>query len=243
MTLPCPACKHPVDIEGLCRNLDCPEMARDSTPVTVARLTKVLTRMRDVMVAERVVTEDDAKTLAHAFEDLFTRMKAYADSDPLRSCWVSGYVEGYAMKLGELIHEHREESPVVTHFFANGKGACGSEAAYKDHGPVDCQACLAAIQEAVALRNEAGALTSVNASFASVDQGGGPTSPTTTGGYTVPLAFSATPRTVSCTCSIGDSDRFGASPTCDVHGLGARCPTCDQALNSAGVCPACGKRP
>ncbi len=47
----------------------------------------------------------------------------------------------------------------------------------------------------------------------------------------------------SCTCALGDSDRFGASPTCDVHGLGARCPTCDQALNSAGVCPACGRRP
>jgi hypothetical protein len=106
VTLPCPACQHPVDIEGLCRNVDCPEVEKDHTPVTVAGLAQVLTRMRDVMMAEREKPQDDAKTLQDAAEDLFARMKAYADSDPMRSAWVSAYVEGYAMKLGKLIHEH-----------------------------------------------------------------------------------------------------------------------------------------
>jgi hypothetical protein len=111
MTSPCPACEHPVDIEGVCQNLNCPTWEDDDKPITAEALGDVLTRMRDVMVVEREKPQDDAKTLAHAAEDLFERMKAYADSDPMRSAWVSAYVERYVMKLGKLIHEHDDEEP------------------------------------------------------------------------------------------------------------------------------------
>ncbi len=193
MTLPCAACQRPLDIEGYCLNLECALHVPKVEPE-----------------AEREPM-DDAKTLAHVAEDLFTRMKAYADSDPLRSSWVRAFVERYAMKLGKLIQE--DES-------------------WREEASVGNPATLMAYARTIVNASEEGA------------NGSDRPSPSPNPG---PNPGSAPPpapaRKSSCTCSIGDVDRFGASPTCDVHGLGARCPTCDQALNSAGVCPACGKRP
>ena len=41
--------------------------------------------------------------------------RIYAASHPQRAMWVRGYAEGFAMKLGDLIHEH-ETRPVSDPF-------------------------------------------------------------------------------------------------------------------------------
>jgi hypothetical protein len=106
---PCLECGRALDPEGVCLNPTC-ENSEPSEPITTEALGDVLTRMRDVMVAEHIRT-DDARALTYAAEELFERMKAYADNDPLRSSWVSAYIERYVMKLGKLIQEHDDEEP------------------------------------------------------------------------------------------------------------------------------------